>query len=249
MISRIILLAVLLFLSGSQITSAADEKPVLHGKIVDFNGKPLQGASVFVYDSPDIRRPVDFISPPSGKDGSYHMVLIPGDYWAIARYKKGRYAIGPLIMGDKTSGEPKIIKLAMAERLQLDFTVMDLMEAAKLKTKRRDDFFKVEGIVVDKDGTPLEMVYAFASNTEKPGEIPAFISSWTSSDGRFTLYLPKGNYHFGASATFPLADRYSLNPLIEINKDLQDVTINFKSDNTPRPTPPEAPSDLPANEK
>ena len=77
-----ILLGILCF---SATATRAEDRALLKGTVLDIKAMPVEGAEIFIYDSTDVRRPADFISARTGKDGSFQMDLPAGIYWAVAR--------------------------------------------------------------------------------------------------------------------------------------------------------------------
>jgi len=197
----IIITACIFFLTIFQVF-AADDSPVLSGMISDVDGKGVEGASVFVYTGPDIRRPADFISGRTGKDGRFRLVLPPGKYWVVARLKKTE-GYGPLMPGDKHSGEPRVLEVVPHPNIESDFTVADIKEAALMKSKTRDDFIKIKGRILDEQGVPVKAGYVIANKSEKKTDMPDYLSVWTDDEGHYMIYLPRGKYYMGAASHFP----------------------------------------------
>jgi hypothetical protein len=206
--------------------ASAAENATLTGRIQDVVGRPVEGAEVFIYStSAQVRRTADFISSPSDTEGRYAIFLPAGTYWCIARWRKDGARFGPLMPGDKHSGEPMEIEVSRGASLA-DFTVADLKEAAGLiKKKTREDYIKITGRILDRDGKPAQGVYAIASTTRSVSEIPDYLSPWTDDTGSYTLYLPRGKYYFGASARFPPGSRtaFAREMLLEGDKDDLDI--------------------------
>jgi hypothetical protein len=212
--------------------AASTEKPsALKGMVSDVDGRAVQGAKVFVYDSTDVRRSANFISAGSDKEGFFRMVLPPGKYWVVARLKKTD-DYGPLMPGDKHSGESAEIEVASGGEVALDFIVADLKETIKAKAKTRERPVKIGGRIVDRDGTPVTGAYAIAQSNEKITGIPDYLSAWVDDEGRYTLYLPKGTYYFGAAYTFPLNDNFFMQGKISVDNDRTDVVITRKLPDT-----------------
>ncbi len=206
------------------------ETSVLSGRILDVSGNPVEGAKVFVYDGKDIRRPADFISAQTDKDGRFRMVLPAGAYWPVARLKKsGEY--GPLMPGDKHSGEPEGVTIAAGAGLVMDFIVADLREAARAKTKVRPDNFKIQGRIIDQNGSAKMDAYAFANSSDGVSGMPDYLSAWVDEEGRYTLYLPGGRFFMGAASQFPSAHGYRGAHKIEVNGDRSgvDIVITFSA--------------------
>ncbi len=209
----------------------ADQKPVLQGKIHDAEGNALRGASVFIYDSPDTKRPVDLVSAQTGDDGRFRMVVPPGRYWAVARLKaEGRFGLGPLMPGDKFSGEPQEIEIAHGEERTIDFTLLDIMEYARQKQKIRADCIKIKGRLVDEHGRPVPMAYAVANRDERHPDVPDYLSAWTDEDGQYTLYLPRGNYYVGYATAFPPGKRYATDRVVAADADILNVDLVVRTE-------------------
>jgi hypothetical protein len=185
---------------------------------------------LYVYNSPDVRRTADFISSPTNKDGQFSMEVPAGKYWLVARVKKGE-DYGPLMPGDKHSGDPGEIELVPASEEEIDFIVSDLMEAIKMKKESMDRPFKITGRIIDKNGDPLTNAYAIANRKSELTRIPDFLSAWTDEQGRFTLYLPEGNYYLGGAEEFPPGRKFFISHNITADKDKSGIKIIRKEAN------------------
>jgi hypothetical protein len=209
--------------------AAAEGPAVLKGKVIDAAGSAVEGARVFVYDSPDVRRSATYISASTDRDGMFRMVLKPGKYWSLARLKKAE-GYGPLMTGDKHSGEPAEIELADGQELTWNFTVTDLREARNVKTKEREGPAKVTGRIIDEKGSPVMRAYAIANRIEKIAGMPDYVSAWADAEGRYALYLPRGKYYIGSAVSFPPDEKTSfLQGQIMIDADRSDLDIVRKS--------------------
>ncbi len=204
--------------------AAEGENVVLTGNVADASGAPVEGAMVFVYGSPSVRQSAEFMSAHTGQDGRYRIFLPPGRYWAVARLKKTE-GFGPLMPGDKHSGEPVEVDLAMEKEVTLDFTVVDLKEAMNLREKTREVAVRLTGRIVDGKGTPLAGVYAVAGRREKVSGVPEYLSAWSDADGRYTLYVTKGKYHLGSAAAFPPGETYVAGPAVTVDGDKAGMDI------------------------
>jgi hypothetical protein len=84
--------------------AVAEQKPVIRGRVLDTEGKALQGASVFIYDSPDTKDQLTWYRPRQAKTEAG---------WCCSRQVLGESgktvgdSLGPLMPGDKFSGEPR----------------------------------------------------------------------------------------------------------------------------------------------
>ena len=209
-------------------TGAADTA-VLKGRVIDIDGGSVSGALVYAYDSPDIRRPASFISARTGADGSFHIVLAPGKYWVVARLKKGD-EFGPLMPGDKHSGEPVVLDIAPQREATVDFRVADLKDARKIHGRERERPVKISGRIIDGKGSPLMNVYAIAHRSSTVEGVPDYVSAWVGSDGYYSMSLPPGRYFIGSAAQFPPGKNYVMFGEIMIDADRSDVNIVVKAD-------------------
>jgi hypothetical protein len=189
--------------------SRAEERALLKGTVLDIKAMPVEGAEIFIYDSPDVRRPADFISAGTGKDGTFQLDLPAGIYWAVARLRSGDQ-FGPLMPGDKHSGDPVEIELAPGEELEHDFTVVDIRETARLKRKTREDYIRIKGRVLDTHNNPVEKVYVIANKDKECPLIPDYLSAWTDNKGHYILYIPRGRYYIGYATSFPPNQDYRI---------------------------------------
>lgn len=200
----IIILAFLSMFFRPDLPRAA-ELAILQGRIIDMLENPVQNAEVLVYNSPNIKRPADFISSRTGPDGHFQMTLLPGRYWVLAVLRKGGNRFGPLGLEDKHSGAPLVLDLEELDERRLDFVVFDLREAAIRQDKKNADLVMVSGRIIDKQGNPVSMAYVAADKNRENREIPAYISSWTDDLGQYSIYLPRGSFFLGAARVFPPA--------------------------------------------
>ncbi len=206
----------------------AEEKSIFKGRVLDIEEKPVEGAEIFIYSSPDVRRPADFMSARTDKEGRFSVGLPTGKYWAVARLRKGTERYGPLMPGDKHSGEPVEIYLTPNSEIEKDFTVVDIREVTRLKKKIREDYIKIKGRILDKNGSPVKMVYAIANKNKVIAEMPDYLSAWTDDEGYYTLYIPRGKYYIGYATVFPPGHEYSLNTgaVFETDKSDMDIITN-----------------------
>jgi len=198
-VTAILLTAALLLLTMNAI---AADRFTLQGTITSIVGDPVADAEVYLYASKNTRRPADFISPKSGRNGTYRMVLPQGSYWAVARVKKGE-RFGPLMPGDRHSGEPVMIAPEGDPELTRDFTVADMQELARKRAKSREELVELTGILTDADGKGVAGAYAYARTGLLTATLPEYISAWTDESGRYRLKLPPGHYYLGSATIFP----------------------------------------------
>ena len=196
-------LATLLLVTLYGTAIAAEKNAVLTGLVMDVSQHPVAGVKIYAYDDSNIRRPADYISPPTDISGSFKITLPPGPYWIVARLRQNDAKYGPLLPGDKHSGSPIKIDLMPGERFDEDFVIADLKETSQLNVKFDTSFIKVEGVLRTKEGEPVENAYAFANRQAAAKKIPDYVGAWTGHDGKFTLFLPEGTYYFGLARVFP----------------------------------------------
>ena len=203
-VSLIFLLCLGIFLlSLGNIPVGATENGILSGRVVDVNHNPVTGVEVFVYNHNNTRRPADFISPPSNENGEYKITLPPGSYWTVARLRLGKERFGPLLPGDKHSGAPLEVDIAPGENVEEEYVVADLEETSQLAVKFDTTFIRIEGVVLDQKGLPVENAYVIANRNPTMKRIPDYISTWTDKSGGYTLFLSPGEYYFGHAVEFP----------------------------------------------
>ncbi|MEI7816070.1 MAG: carboxypeptidase-like regulatory domain-containing protein [Desulfuromonadales bacterium] len=198
-------------------TGFALDTYLLKAKTVDIEGRPMEGSKLFLYDSPNVRRPADFISTNSDRAGQLQIYAPPGKYWVVARYKTdGKY--GPLMPGDRHSGEPLEIDMTTGGATA-DFVVADIRELGQKKRAGATDSQLLKGRVLDVFGAPVAQVYVFANRSKELRELPEFISAWTGNDGRYEIYLPLGaTYYVRVSREFPpIKHEETVEPLVYSN--------------------------------
>ena len=180
---------------------AQGEGRLLQGVILDEAGKPMAGAELFLYDSPRIKRPADFISAKTASDGRYSLQLPAATYWAVARVRHGE-KYGPLMPGDLHSGDPQELDLSESDQ-QADFTVADIRATARAREKTRSDLARVAGRITDQEGKPVAGASVSAWREPVTARLPDVVSGWSDADGGYLLFLPAGTYTMTPAATFP----------------------------------------------
>jgi hypothetical protein len=201
LITFLILIVIFVLAGGG--SARGQDTGVLAGRVVDVSREPVAGASVFVYNSSNIRRPADYISPATDDAGVFRIALPAGHYWVMARARQGEEKYGPLLPGDRHSGAPLATDIASGETVEEEFIVADLRETSQLVVKLDTSFPRIEGILLTKEGEPLANAYAFARRDAAGRGIPEYVSAWTDDSGRYTLFLPAGTYWLGLAQMFP----------------------------------------------
>jgi hypothetical protein len=196
----ILFLAVLL--CAAPLLAAGDA--TIKARVLDVAGRPVAGAKLFVYDSTDTRRPADFISRMSDREGWISLPVPPGRYWAVARLKRDA-GYGPLQAGDRHSGEPAPLEVSAGEELAAEFLVADIRDVGRKRQSVAAESIRVSGRIVDTHGAPVVQAYVFANRSKAGRAVPEFLSAWSGADGSYTLYLPaRGSYFLGVTSQFPL---------------------------------------------
>lgn len=204
-IRQITVVVILAIFCLVQLTQAA----VLKAKVQDIDGKPLEGAKIFLYESINVRKPADFISAQSDRNGQVVVTVPAGKYWSVARLKKDTL-YGPLMPGDKHSGEPLEVDCTDKPETEIVFVVADIREVGMKKQTGTADTIKLWGRIVDKEGKPVEQAYVFAQSTKEVELIPEFLSAWSDENGNYQLYLPsRGSFYVGSTNKFPPSFRFS----------------------------------------
>jgi hypothetical protein len=184
-------------------TVSVAQPAVLKATVRDIDGKPAQGVKIFLYESTNVRKPADFISAQSDKDGRVIVMVPAGTFWAVARFKKDAL-YGPLMPGDKHSGDPVVVECSDLSETDVEFVIADIREIGQKKRTSNADTIKLWGRVIDKEGAPVAHAYVFASTTKEIEYIPEYLSAWTDEGGNYTLYLPAGASLFvGSARQFP----------------------------------------------
>jgi hypothetical protein len=224
---QMLLVATVCTLTGA-FSSFAAETHLLKSKISNIEGQPIEGAKLFIYDSSNVRMPAQFISSLSDRTGQVHIALPPGKYWVVARFKSdGKY--GPLMPGDKHSGEPLEVDVIVSG-VEADFAVADIRELGQKKRTGATDAVCLKGRVLNSQGAAVAQAFVFANKMKEFSELPDFISAWTGEDGRYELYLSPGfTYYVGTSQHFPLKsqDIFAKTVLVESGKIDIAIDINL----------------------
>jgi hypothetical protein len=202
------------------------ETHLLKATVSDIEGRPMAGVKLFLYDSSNVRMPAQFISSLSDRTGQIQLDLPPARYWVVARFKTdGKY--GPLMPGDKHSGEPLEVDLT-AGGAEADFVVADILELGQKKRTGATDALRLKGRVVDAQGAPVAQALVFANRSNEFIELPNFISAWTGADGWYEIYLPAGfTYYVGASRQFPLKNREGFARPVVVESGKIDIAIDI----------------------
>ena len=73
------------------------------------------------------------------------------------------------------------------------------------------------------------MAYVLADRRSTPApEIPQYLSAWTDIEGKYTMYLPAGEFYMGPSTVMPPSPKEEFSHFIEVAGDMQGVDIVFR---------------------
>jgi len=218
---------IIVFSLSCHVEAMAGETSLLKGRVTDFEGRPVEDAVIFIYQSANTRRQPDFASPKSDREGRFSIALPQGRYWAVARVNKDE-EMGPVPSGGKHSGEPAEIEMTGIGDFEKDFVVADIREVARMSARTRQEVVRIAGRILDSDGKPVRMAYAIANRSDNLSEVPDYLSGWTDETGHYALYLPRGKYHISVAATFP-PGKGNLNfreMIIDSDKQDLDIIVN-----------------------
>lgn len=212
------------FLNGARAFAQAEGAAALSGKVSDAEGRPVEGARVFLYDSSEVRRSATYLSAPTAADGRYRVSVPPGRYWSLARLKRtGGY--GVLLSGDKHSGDPVEVEALTGKDVSRDFVIADLREAMRLRTRERERPIRISGRILDGKGAPVSGAYAIAHRSVSLAGIPDHLSASADAEGRYTLFLPGGDYYFGSATAFPPGNDLVMNGKVMVDRDRPDLDL------------------------
>jgi hypothetical protein len=108
----------------------------------------------------------------------------------------------------------------------MDFTVMDLRDAVRHSRKRSEELFEIQGRIIDTEEKPVAMAYVNADRSSQPAtEIPQYLSAWTDIEGKYTIFLPAGEFYLGAATLMPPSPEEELSHFIEVAGDMQGVDL------------------------
>lgn len=168
------------------------------------DGTPLEGAYINIYPNTisNLLGPSQFISAPTGDDGSYSIDLPPGNYYIVARKRISGQASGPLATGDFYSEHQRVLA-------RVDAGMQTLVDLQMVKMKAPMFFKKdvgktvtntgVRGVLLDAQGKPVAGGFAIAYTDDNLQRLPDFASTLTNQQGEFTLYLPHGGRYYLAA--------------------------------------------------
>ncbi|MBI5207474.1 MAG: hypothetical protein HY934_06750, partial [Candidatus Firestonebacteria bacterium] len=211
-----------------KIPAENSNKSGIKGKIV-FKDEPLKDAYAFVYQNADsnLKGPVFSLAEPSALDGSFTIEIPPGSYYLLAKKKLLKRVSKRRVPPPEINGEEVLVQFMYIEefagplesgdyyyfydenpiKVEKGFYSNVILNCVKKIGNSENGFNKlsdtrIEGVILDKNGNPVEGVYAFAHkgvqiSLDLPN--PKYVSNKTKEDGKFILNLDgNGLYYIGA---------------------------------------------------
>ena len=186
--------------SGPEIKSWEGAR--ITGQLVDKENNPIQGGYVYAYSAgrSNTLGPADAMSEPSGKDGSYLLIVPEGIYVLAARKRLSGSISGPLRNGDLAGQVSEPVKAASGGLNGLRITLTEFRQGAEGDPKRiLTTDTRIEGRVVDPAGQPVAGSHVFAYKGVFRHDPPDFLAPVTDEEGAFRISLPGGGvYTIGA---------------------------------------------------
>ncbi|GAB4369916.1 MAG: hypothetical protein Kow00128_16530 [Deltaproteobacteria bacterium] len=186
---------------------AVDRGAVIEGTVLA-GGKPVEGAYVYVYASPDqgFKGMGIAMSPATGPDGTFSVENLPeSSYFLVARKRGAGGTTGPLERGDLYGfhpANPVYAKGGMITRVRIETVEKEKPLSYSEVTAGTETV--LSGTVVDRSGVPQAGVYAFVYDDRVFGHRrPYGHSGRTGPDGTFTIHLDRGGiFYLGARENF-----------------------------------------------
>jgi hypothetical protein len=172
---------------------------------------PLPGAYVYFYPDETRRGPGYLARARTGKNGRFTAGLTPGDYTVTARYETSGDGMGSDGMGTVNVGD--MVGDYRSNPLQVQ---SDLVELGRIELRPVDPDtweqkqwagvqggFKVTGLVVREDRSPMAGAYVFLYDDRRMVGKPVSISAPTSGNGQYSIAVSRpGTYYLGARTRF-----------------------------------------------
>lgn len=164
------------------------------GQVTDGHGGPATGAYVYAYRNPrsNLRGPADFEAQ-VGRDSSYFLDLVEGDYFLVARMRQSGANAGPPKQGDAwalPARNPVTVK--PGEVTTVNFVLQSIAQPMLMREgtlTSGDTGFT--GLLIDVDGQPLPGAFVIAYPEAGFQRMPETTSSAVGEGGRFHLYVER----------------------------------------------------------
>ncbi len=188
---------------------SADGKTSANGQLL-LAGEALVDAFIYVYTRGDaLTGPAYGQVVRADEQGRFTLKLAAGRYWLAARKRNDGSRVGNPETGDLNGeypGNPLVLKAGEQRQLE-PWTLAPVTSSAKQRRLTKGKFTRtttwLSGRVIDEEQAPVAGIYLFAYRDNRMIGKPNFISSPTTANGQFTIYLEKGGEFFvGARSTF-----------------------------------------------
>jgi hypothetical protein len=175
----------------------------LSGIVVDEKGKPLEGATVYLYKSAaDGFKGMPGTFARTKEDGTFRLRVRKGTFFAIARKRQSGDLFGPTLPGDHFGfypGNPVTLAGGAPKGLHID-AMPRLSQQEKMgESTAPVEKFAIRARMVDGGGKPVAGVRLLAYKSPSMSGFPAFVSGKSGNDGQVELVVADpGRYHLMA---------------------------------------------------
>jgi hypothetical protein len=177
---------------------------------------PLSGAYVYFYPDGTRRGPGYLARARTGENGRFKAGLAPGTYLVTVRFGISGDGIGSNGMGSDGMGSVGVGDLVGDYRSNPLLVGSETLELGKIELRPVDPEtweqkqwagvqgnFKVNGLVVKEDRSPMAGAYVFLYDDRRMVGKPVSISAPTAGDGQYSVTVSRpGTYYLGARTRF-----------------------------------------------
>jgi hypothetical protein len=179
---------------------APDAQAGLSGLVYDEKGKPLAGATVYLYKSAADGfkgMPGTFVR--TKEDGAFRVRVKKGTFFVIARKRKSGELFGPTAPGDYFGfypGNPVTLVEGVPRGLRIDAMPRLSQQERMGEAKEPVHEISIRARMVDGEGHPVPGVRLLAYKDASMSGYPAYVSGKSGADGRVDLLVADpGRYH------------------------------------------------------